>query len=194
MPQLSGQSSGQTVFLSSFTIPALSLRAPARSLSATIPPPVCRSSADGKDDVDRDRHIHLAGRQYRRCPLRGGLHLRRCPEIGDRLDVALAFVDLQRLVHRQLGQFGQRLSLLPRLLKGKARLALNRILNLTAGLICLILGWYAWKFILLEIEMHSQIAGVIPAWIVEIILPVGFLLLALTFFLKILLKSNPETQ
>jgi len=71
---------------------------------------------------------------------------------------------------------------------------LNRILNLTAGLICLILGWYAWKFILLEIEMHSQIAGVIPAWIVEIILPVGFLLLALTFFLKILLKSNPETQ
>lgn len=86
------------------------------------------------------------------------------------------------------------IDILPRLLKGKARLTLNWILNLIAGLICLILGWYAWKFILLEIEMHSRIAGVIPAWIVEIILPVGFLLLALTFFLKILIKSNPESQ
>jgi len=76
------------------------------------------------------------------------------------------------------------IDILPRLLKGKVRRVLNRILNLTASLICVILGWYAAKFVQLEIDMHSTIAGVIPAWIIEIILPVGFFLLALTFLLR----------
>lgn len=83
------------------------------------------------------------------------------------------------------------IDILPRLLKGKASLVLNWILNLTASLICLILGWYAARFVQLEIDMHSTLAGVIPAWIIEIILPVGFFLLALTFLLR--LPDKPQT-
>jgi len=86
------------------------------------------------------------------------------------------------------------IDILPRLLKGKARSLLNWILSLTASLICLVLGWYSVKFIRLEIEMHSTIAGVIPAWIIEIILPVGFFLIALTFLLRMLEKPQASAE
>ncbi|HPD25171.1 MAG TPA: TRAP transporter small permease subunit [Candidatus Marinimicrobia bacterium] len=82
------------------------------------------------------------------------------------------------------------IDILPRIVKGKARLVLNWILNLTAAAICLCLSWYAWQFLRLEISMNSMIAGVIPAWIIEIILPVGFFLLALTFLLRLVDKSQ----
>jgi len=84
--------------------------------------------------------------------------------------------------------------ILPRLLKGRARRILNWILNATAGVICLTLSWFAIQFIRLEISMQSVIGGVVPAWIVEIILPVGFFLLAMTFFLRLpeKLKTNEE--
>lgn len=82
--------------------------------------------------------------------------------------------------------------ILPRILKGKTRLILNWILNLTSGVICLALSWYAWQFVRLEISMKSVIAGVIPAWTIEIILPVGFFLLALTFPLRLIENSQTE--
>ncbi|HPC35974.1 MAG TPA: TRAP transporter small permease [Candidatus Marinimicrobia bacterium] len=85
------------------------------------------------------------------------------------------------------------IDILPRILKGRARRILNWILNLTAAAICFCLSWYAWQFVRLEISMQSMIAGVIPAWIIEIILPVGFFLLALTFPLRLIDESQtPE--
>jgi len=84
--------------------------------------------------------------------------------------------------------------ILPRLLKGQARSILNWILNLIAGLICLILSWFSIQFIRLEISMRSLISGVIPAWIIEIILPVGFFLLALTFFLRLTEKPRADEE
>jgi hypothetical protein len=50
------------------------------------------------------------------------------------------------------------------------------------------------RFLTLEIELESVIAGVIPAWIIEIIIPIGFFLLAFCFPLRILDRKNDEQE
>jgi len=78
------------------------------------------------------------------------------------------------------------IDILPRYLRGKAKQILQWIISLSASVICLILCWYSISFIQLEIEFGTKIGGHIPAWIVQIILPVGFLLLAISFPLRTL--------
>ncbi|MBL7067384.1 MAG: TRAP transporter small permease subunit [Candidatus Marinimicrobia bacterium] len=78
------------------------------------------------------------------------------------------------------------IDILPRILKNKNKHILEWFLTIIASIICLIMMWYGTKFIILEIEMDSVIAGICPAWIIEIIIPFGFLLLALSFPLRLL--------
>jgi len=77
------------------------------------------------------------------------------------------------------------IDIVSRILPHRFRPLHNAILNIFAGLVCLVFAWLSIQFLQLEIEMSSKIARVIPAWIIEIILPVGFFLLAISFFLKI---------
>ncbi len=62
----------------------------------------------------------------------------------------------------------------------------NWIITIFASFMCIIMTWYSILFIKLEIESGSVIGGFCPAWIIEIILPIGFLLLAISFPIKIL--------
>lgn len=78
------------------------------------------------------------------------------------------------------------IDILPRILKNKNKRILEWFLTIIASIICLIMMWYGIQFIILEIEMDSVIAGFCPAWIIEIIIPFGFLLLALSFPLRLL--------
>jgi TRAP-type C4-dicarboxylate transport system permease small subunit len=77
------------------------------------------------------------------------------------------------------------IDIVSRILPNRFRPIHNAILNIFASLVCLVLTWLSIQFLQLEIEMGSKIARIIPAWIIEIILPVGFFLLAISFFLKI---------
>jgi len=83
------------------------------------------------------------------------------------------------------------IDILPRIIHGKAKRVLDWVLALCSSLICLILGFYSAKFVQLEIETGAQIGGTIPAWTFEIILPLGFLLLAVAFILRVL-DTMPE--
>lgn len=78
------------------------------------------------------------------------------------------------------------IDILPRYLRGKARKILAWILALLPSIICLVLAYYSILFVKLEIEMNSTIAGFFPAWIIELIIPVGFILLAVSFPLRLL--------
>ncbi|RKY54841.1 MAG: TRAP transporter small permease [Candidatus Neomarinimicrobiota bacterium] len=60
------------------------------------------------------------------------------------------------------------------------------IITAFASFMCIIMTWYSILFIKMEIESGSVIGGFCPAWIIEIILPVGFLLLAISFPIKTL--------
>lgn len=70
--------------------------------------------------------------------------------------------------------------------------ALNFLINLIVTLIGLIFTYISIKFIVMEIESGTYIGGLFPAWISEIIIPVGFFLLSLTFFLKLLDSEDTE--
>ncbi|MCF7741507.1 MAG: TRAP transporter small permease [Candidatus Marinimicrobia bacterium] len=85
------------------------------------------------------------------------------------------------------------IDILPRYLKGKARKVLLIVLDISAMIICFILAWYSIKFIQLEISLGTTIGMNIPAWIPELILPIGFFLLAISFPLK-LVKPPEEEQ
>jgi len=82
------------------------------------------------------------------------------------------------------------IDILPRYVKGKRKIYLDWTLTISAALICLVMTWYSVRFIILEIEMKSVIAGFCPAWIIESIIPVGFFLLAISFPLRLLDKSR----
>lgn len=84
------------------------------------------------------------------------------------------------------------IDILPRLLKSTSKKILLWILSVLASIICLVLSWLAISFIRLEIETGSTIGGVFPAWIIELIIPIGFILLALSFPLKMLEGNNKE--
>lgn len=86
------------------------------------------------------------------------------------------------------------IDILPRLLKGRVKVVLDWILHLTVSAICLCFTWYSIRFIQLELRMRSMIAGFIPAWTIEIILPIGFFLLTIAYLLRILDKSSTETR
>ena len=85
------------------------------------------------------------------------------------------------------------IDILPRIVQGRSRRVLDWILAICSSVICLVLGFYSMKFVQLEIETGAQIGGAIPAWTFEIILPLGFLLLAIAFILSIVrLVALPE--
>lgn len=86
------------------------------------------------------------------------------------------------------------IDILPRIIQGKIKLLLDWLLSIIAALICLFLAWLGFQFLKLEIDLGSLIAGFIPAWIIEIIIPVGFFLLALTFPLRVLDRQHDEQE
>jgi len=82
--------------------------------------------------------------------------------------------------------------ILPRFLKDKKKIILDWILSISASATCLFLAWLGINYLCLEIEMESQIGGFCPAWIVEIIIPVGFVLLSIVFPLRVLDRKYDE--
>ncbi|MCF7886265.1 MAG: TRAP transporter small permease [Candidatus Marinimicrobia bacterium] len=86
------------------------------------------------------------------------------------------------------------IDILPRYLKGRAKKILAIVLDLSAMTICLILAWYSTKFIQLEISLGTTVGLNIPAWIPELILPIGFILLALSFPLKLVDLPQENSQ
>jgi len=73
-----------------------------------------------------------------------------------------------------------------RILPAWLRPPLEALLNLVSAVVCLLLAKAAWTFLLLDLESRATLARGIPTWILQLILPVAFLLLALHFFVKAL--------
>ncbi len=44
-------------------------------------------------------------------------------------------------------------------------------------------AWYSWNFVSMEMEFESKILGGLPAWVFEIVLPVGFALISWRYLL-----------
>jgi len=81
------------------------------------------------------------------------------------------------------------IDLFSRLLKGRARLVSGMITELFAVIVSYFLANAAWNFVAEERTFNSIAFASIPAWYFEIIIPIGFGLMALRFFFSALQKG-----
>jgi TRAP-type C4-dicarboxylate transport system permease small subunit len=76
-----------------------------------------------------------------------------------------------------------RIDLLTRFLPPAGRVWVQRLTALVTAAVCATFAWYAALFVLIEYEDGLIAFGVVPAWACEVILPVGFVLIALKYLL-----------
>ena len=58
----------------------------------------------------------------------------------------------------------------------------NLVTGLFAAAICGVAGWYAIELVLFEYEDKTIAFGIVPNWVCQLILPVGFGVMSLRFF------------
>lgn len=61
-----------------------------------------------------------------------------------------------------------------------------------AAALCGAMAWYSWALVELDREGHTEGVLGIPAWMLELILPLGFGLMALRFLIRSLLPPKPH--
>ena len=60
------------------------------------------------------------------------------------------------------------------------------------GLVCALLAWHAGRFVYVEWQDGMEIFNGVSAWLAELIMPVGFGVMALRFLLQALTGPGPE--
>ena len=75
-----------------------------------------------------------------------------------------------------------------RLFHGLGKIWLNIFIDLFSLFIVVLLAYTSWSFVLEEREFGTTVMNDLPAWIIEIIFPLGFGLIAFRLILKIILN------
>lgn len=70
------------------------------------------------------------------------------------------------------------ISLLDRMLGGRALDAARVLTQLFTAVVCGLLAWYSYAFVMTSREFEDTLLGGIPAWILQAPLPIGFALMA----------------
>lgn len=83
---------------------------------------------------------------------------------------------------------------LSRLLKGAVLRWTHIFIDLISAVICFILASAGYKFVQYEIEAGSTLFKDIPSWYFQMIIPIGFALIAFRFLLKILEELTGVNQ
>ena len=78
------------------------------------------------------------------------------------------------------------MDLLGRILKGGWKTSGEIVIHLFSCFIAILLTQASWKFMQSEIEFGSTVFNNVPSWYFEIIIPIGFGLMALRFFFNAL--------
>ena len=110
------------------------------------------------------------------------------------IDVAATWADpLARLVVLWIGVFGavaasrenQHIAIdaLSRFLPGRLQLAAAAIVGLFASGVCAVLAYQAARFVGFEYEGSTAALGGVPAWVLALVLPIGFGLIAIRYAL-----------
>lgn len=76
------------------------------------------------------------------------------------------------------------IDILPRLLPERKKAFLQIAINLFSTIICIFLTYAAIKFIKYEYQAATTLFLQIPIWILEVILPITFAIMAIRFFAK----------
>jgi len=87
-----------------------------------------------------------------------------------------------------------RIDLLSRFLPAVAGRLLRRLTDLFSALICALLAWHAGRFVYADWQDGMEWISGIPSWSVELIIPIGFGVMALRFGLQTLTGPPTETE
>lgn len=120
-------------------------------------------------------------------------------------DLGLAWADpLLRLLVLWVGLVGAmvatradkhiRIDALSRWLSPGVRHLSTRLTNLFAALVCGMLTWHSSRFVFHEAQDGLLLFAAVPAWIAELILPVGFGVMTLRFLLQTYEPVPAETR
>ena len=78
------------------------------------------------------------------------------------------------------------IDILSRYLSDKAMLPVKVLTGLFAAVICMLCAYHSIEFIQYEYEDETIAFGVIPVWVCQSIIPVGFFSMGLRFFISVL--------
>jgi len=82
-----------------------------------------------------------------------------------------------------------------RYLPSGIRRGLARWIDAIAGLVCAALAWFSWVFLADSWSADERVlGGVVPAWAVQVILPVAFALMAYRYVLGAFLPGSSEPR
>jgi len=80
------------------------------------------------------------------------------------------------------------IDLLTRFLTETARLFSKSFANLFSSIVAGLLAYHSARFVIMEYESQSTVITTIPAWIVELILPIAFSLMSLRFVIHFIIS------
>ena len=81
-----------------------------------------------------------------------------------------------------------RIDLFSRFLSGWLKQTILSITDLFTAVVCGVIAWHGGRFVYLEWQDGNQLFGRLPAWLGEIIIPIGFGILTLHFLSNIPLR------
>ena len=84
-----------------------------------------------------------------------------------------------------------RIDVLTRYLSERARGLAGRLTAAFTALVCLGVAWFSIDFLRFEYEDGTLAFGRVPAWVCELIIPIGFALMGLRYLLHMLLGPPP---
>ena len=87
-----------------------------------------------------------------------------------------------------------RIDILSRFLPAGAAAWARRFTDLATGTICAFLAWHSARFVIYEWRDGMLLFGAVPAWACEIVLPIGFGVMALRFLLRAISGQGPAPR
>lgn len=86
------------------------------------------------------------------------------------------------------------IDLCSRLLKGRAAAITRTVTGFVSAVVCLALAWHGMRFVLFEREEQAIAFASVPAWLCELIIPIGFGIMALRFLTGTLAQLPPALR
>lgn len=87
-----------------------------------------------------------------------------------------------------------KIDILSRHLTPVNQVRLRRFTDSITAIVCFIVAWYAFVFVRIEYQDGMQAFENMPVWLTEVIIPVGFLIMAVRFLLSAVLPQKLQTD
>lgn len=83
-----------------------------------------------------------------------------------------------------------KIDLISRHLSAINQLRLQRFTDIISASVCIIVAWYAFKFVQLEYQYGIHAFGNFPVWLAELIIPFGFFVMSLRFLISAIMPAK----